>query len=127
MWSPTTNILVASGKVIQTVNHIVPILVQSVIKTGDNHTTTVRENMYDALLATSSSSSHFLLQYYLSIMPPKSKLWEHFLCNKTLYKTNRTHQNAWCKSCVESYIWLRRDADTLRVSYKAFKMMLNCS
>jgi hypothetical protein len=63
-------------------------------------------------------------------MPPKSKLWEHFLCNKTLYKTDCTHQNVWCKSCVKSYIQLCCDADkvpSLRVGYKAFEMMLNCS
>jgi hypothetical protein len=69
--------------------------------------------MYNALLATSSSSSCFLP---LLQMPPKSKLWEHFLCNKTLYKTDHTHQNVWCKSCIESHIWLCRDTDKVAIT-----------
>ena len=51
--------------------------------------------------------------YQFPAMLPKSKLWEYFIRNKTLYKTDRTHQNTWCKSCVESHVWLCRNADKL--------------
>jgi hypothetical protein len=33
-------------------------------------------------------------------MPPKSPVWNHFYGNKTKFKTNQTHNNAWCKYCV---------------------------
>ncbi|KAG5649447.1 hypothetical protein H0H81_003850 [Sphagnurus paluster] len=43
-------------------------------------------------------------------MPPKSPLWELFHSNKTKYKTDKTHLNAWCKACVAAHI-RQLDAD----------------
>ena len=44
-------------------------------------------------------------------MPPKSPLWEHFYANRTKYKGNSTHNNAWCKYCVGAHIRAKQEAD----------------
>ncbi|KAF8062594.1 hypothetical protein FPV67DRAFT_1452392 [Lyophyllum atratum] len=36
-------------------------------------------------------------------MPPKSPLWNYFHSNKTHYKGNKSHLNAWCKACVAAH------------------------
>ncbi|KAF8062592.1 hypothetical protein FPV67DRAFT_1452391 [Lyophyllum atratum] len=38
-----------------------------------------------------------------SKMPPKSPLWNYFHSNKTHYKGNKSHLNAWCKACVAAH------------------------
>jgi len=35
-------------------------------------------------------------------MPFKSPIWELYISNKTLYKTDQSHFNAWCKNCLPS-------------------------
>ncbi|GLB40084.1 putative protein of unknown function (DUF 659) [Lyophyllum shimeji] len=37
-------------------------------------------------------------------MPPKSPVWDLFHSNRTKYKTDDTHLNAWCKACVTAEI-----------------------
>jgi hypothetical protein len=49
-------------------------------------------------------------------MPPKSTLWQHFHTNKTRYKGDKTHNNAWCKGCIASYVNERTQADTLALT-----------
>ena len=49
-------------------------------------------------------------------MPPKSTLWQHFCTNKTCYKGDKTHNNAWCKGCIASYVNERTQADTLALT-----------
>lgn len=46
-----------------------------------------------------------------SPMPPKSPIWNHFYSNRTKFKTNQTHCNAWCKYCVDVYIRVQQAAD----------------
>ena len=52
----------------------------------------------------------------LPSMPPKSALWKYFCTNKTRYKGNKTHNNAWCKGCITSYINEGTQADTLALT-----------
>lgn len=44
-------------------------------------------------------------------MAPKSPLWQQFYSNKTKYKTDRTHFNAWCRACLDVQIRIRKDSD----------------
>ncbi|KIK77930.1 hypothetical protein PAXRUDRAFT_834806 [Paxillus rubicundulus Ve08.2h10] len=34
-------------------------------------------------------------------MPPKSPWWAHFYTNDKKYKSNNTHNNAWCEKCIQ--------------------------
>jgi len=66
----------------------------------------------------------YLLPYSICIlstpclppMPPKSALWKYFHTNKTRYKGNKTHNNAWCKGCIASYVNERTQVDTLALT-----------
>jgi hypothetical protein len=49
-------------------------------------------------------------------MPPKSTLWLYFCTNKTWYKGDKTHNNAWCKGCIASYVNEWTQADTLTLT-----------
>ncbi|KAF8956827.1 ribonuclease H-like domain-containing protein [Flammula alnicola] len=47
-------------------------------------------------------------------MPP-SPLWRYFYTNGTLYKTDKSHKNAWCKSCITTSVCYLRERDAGRV------------
>jgi hypothetical protein len=49
-------------------------------------------------------------------MPPKSSLWKHFCTNKTQYKGDKTHNNAWCKTCIAAYVNEQTQADTIALT-----------
>ena len=44
-------------------------------------------------------------------MPPKSPLWDYYTTNKSKYLTDESHLNAWCNSCLSTYISTCRQAD----------------
>ena len=55
-------------------------------------------------------------------MPPKSPVWNHFYGNKTKFKTNQTHNNAWCKYCVRAHIQTlqAQDRDLVTQGHQSF-------
>lgn len=46
-------------------------------------------------------------------MAPKSVLWAYFQSNKTKYKADNSHLNAWCNACVSIYIHERSQSDLI--------------
>jgi hypothetical protein len=44
-------------------------------------------------------------------MTVKSPVWQLFFVNKSTYKTNHSHFNAWCVGCLKSCKTDLRDAD----------------
>ena len=44
-------------------------------------------------------------------MPSKSLLWEHFYANRSKFKGNNTHCNAWCKYCIGAHIRAMQNAE----------------
>ncbi|KIM90831.1 hypothetical protein PILCRDRAFT_83980 [Piloderma croceum F 1598] len=48
-------------------------------------------------------------------MPPKSPIWELYIGNKTLYKTDQSHFNAWCNDCLYGCMKSLQEADRANV------------
>ena len=44
-----------------------------------------------------------------------SPLWKHFYQDKSYYKTDKTHKNAWCKGCLEARKRVMIELDALKV------------
>ena len=45
-----------------------------------------------------------------------SPLWKYFFQNKTLYKSDKTHKNAWCRGCLDArkHVMIELDASKVR-------------
>jgi hypothetical protein len=45
-----------------------------------------------------------------------SPLWKYFFQNKSLYKSDKTHKNAWCKRCLDARkrVLIELDASKVR-------------
>jgi len=48
-------------------------------------------------------------------MPPKSPIWELYISNKTLYKTDQSRFNAWCNGCLHACRKKLHEADKANV------------
>jgi hypothetical protein len=48
-------------------------------------------------------------------MPPRNPLWSYFHHDKSKYKNDKTHLNAWCKACIKSQKRVLIELDASRV------------